>query len=616
MYRPIEDYALIGNLISSALVSKDASIDWAPMPYIHSPSVFASILDDEIGGYWKLSSIDEGTEIRQLYLDRTAIVVTRFSSHKGVFEVSDFMPIINFGEIPLSEEGGSVSICRRISCISGNCNVRVECTPRFDYSRGETSCELHKEGVEFMSGDSKGFLRSTFKGLICHGGIAEGLLTMKEGQVEYMEFFFGKINDLRPISVDSLESEFESCKTFWKNWSSESNVDAVFSHKDVAKAVQRSELTLKLLTFKPTGALVAAPTTSLACDIGGVRNWDYRFNWVRDSCFILKALSKTGHFEEVIDYTKGIVDICFNPKESRWKELEVLFDMNGKEGPEEEILNHFKGYRCSKPVRIGNAAGQQCQKDIYGSFLDMAWEVEALWLNDDMFKDRLWSMVAQFADSVASVWREPDHGIWEFRMKPEHHLYSKVMSWVALDRALRIAKRYGFEGDFELWQKERRLIKEEVFEKGWNEKKRSFVQYYGSKEVDASLLIMSSVGFIRGDDPRMVSTIRAIERDLGFGDGLLLRYRNSDGLPGKDGAFLVTSFWLVDALVLAGELERAEVMYRNIIKRSNHVGLLSEQIDTETGAFLGNFPQGYSHMGLINSAFLLEGRVKGEFPCS
>ncbi|MGM0629276.1 MAG: glycoside hydrolase family 15 protein, partial [Patescibacteria group bacterium] len=431
---------------------------------------------------------------------------------------------------------------------------------------------------------------------------------LKEGEVFYISLFsLGKDQDFLHISLDECENELETARSFWEEWSSRGRCD-LFGFDKAREAVERSAIVLKLLTFESTGTIAAAPTTSFACDIGGVRNWDYRFSWVRDSSFALSSFSLLGYKREAIDYINWILSVCVGPDGVDPKELKVLYNMAGEAGEGEELLDHLDGYCGSSPVRVGNSAGEQYQKDIYGSLLDLIWKADFLWGSKDISRSELWMLVSSFADFIASVWHEPDQSIWEFRMEPKHYVHSKVMSWVTLDRALKIAERYGYRGNIKYWKEEREAIREEVLKRGWSEEKSSFVQFFGSQEVDASLLVMSSVGFIDGKDQKMLSTIEAIEDELGEDDGLLLRYKNEDGLPGRDGAFLITSFWLVEALQLSGQKERAKKIYRDLISRSNHVGLLPEQIDPDSGDFLGNFPQGYSHIGVINSGVLLAGR--------
>ncbi|MFP4022365.1 MAG: glycoside hydrolase family 15 protein [Candidatus Paceibacterota bacterium] len=605
MYQSIKDHSLIGNLRTCALVSqREASIDWLPLPLTSSPSLFSALLDDEKGGYWNFSPADgKRYSVEQFYIKKTNLLVTRFVTDQGVFEVSDLMPPKQ------GKNDSSFELYREVKCVSGVCRIEMNCEPRFNYCRGVTELEkTSNNSVSLRGEEQQMLLLSDHFHLDAQDHLVRSFLEMKEGECAVFALISDEDNHPEGDALTKKATDlYQEIITYWREWLS-SGMDGPGPDLGLyQEAVERSALTLKLLTYQPTGTMVAAPTASLPDEIEGVRNWDYRFNWMRDSSFAFSVLCKLGHCEEVSRHIDWILDTCLNGEDCQPELMKVLYDIEGKIGPEEEFLDHFKGHKNSQPVRIGNAAALQSQKDIYGSVLDMLWNVSELWINDNLRSERIWKLISSFADLVVSCWQEPGQGVWEFRMEPRHYVYSKVMCWVALDRAVRTAERYGFEGNVERWKDEKDVIKKEVMEKGWSEKKDSFVQYFGSEDMDASLLTLSSVGFIEGDDEKMLKTIAAIKRELGVGKELLLRYKVDDGLSGSDGAFLITSFWLVDALVLAGKEKEATDMFENLLKLRNHTGLLSEQIDPKSGDLLGNFPQAYSHIGLIKSALLIKG---------
>ena len=367
--------------------------------------------------------------------------------------------------------------------------------------------------------------------------------------------------------------------------------------------IRRSALVLKVLFFEPVGTVAAAATTSLPEEIGGVRNWDYRFTWLRDSAFIFESFFRLGHTKEAKQYIRWLLDEC--KKQGDPQHLKIMYPLEGGVcGKEEEILPHLKGYERSKPVRIGNAAVDQKQWDIYGSIFDVVWQLHEL-ENKNVIDVVSWQFLREVANYVADIWDQPDEGLWEVRGGKDHFVYSKVMCWVALDRALRIAEAYGYGGECEKWRAQRDAIYAAVMEKGWNEKLQAFTHSFNSEELDATALLFPKVGFIKGTDPKMCSTISAIRKRLGDGKGLLYRHTFSDGLPGSPGADLFASFWLVDALVCAGQIDDAQEIFEHVLELANHVGLYAEEIDPETGEFLGNFPQAYTHVGLINSAVRL-----------
>jgi len=604
MYKPIRDYAIIGNLRSAALVSKEGSIDWAPAPYLNSPSVFAALLDDTKGGKWSIAPIDPYTT-EQEYLGQTNILVTTFTTKKGIVELTDYIPAqrgTDMAEIEKAE------MHRKMVCKKGVCDVEVRFAPRFDYARGETILSFTEHGIATdHEGKRKGELVSPGKYAI-YSNIATSTLALKEGESAYLAFHYHETTK-KDWADEHYEEELKETKKFWENWVHRCDIESCSVSGPWHDMVVRSSLVLKILFFEPPGSIAAAPTTSLPEAIGGVRNWDYRFSWIRDSSFTLQALFWMGYVKEARSYVEWLLDECCSLRNFDPKNVQIMYGLKGGVNLREEILPHLEGYRGSKPVRIGNAAYLQKQWDIYGSILDTVWRIH---LMDESYKieENTWNILRKFANYVVEIWRQPDEGLWEVRGGKQHFVYSKVMCWVALDRAIKIAKESSFQGELETWEQEKEAILKEIMEKGWSEEKHSFTQSFDSKDLDASLLLMPIVGFIDGKDPRMVSTVQAIERELSVKNGLLLRYTAKDGLPGREGAFLPASFWLIDALIFAGETNRARLYLANLVKIANHVGLYAEEINPKSLEFLGNFPQAYTHIGLINSAYYLaQGKI-------
>ena len=600
MYKPIRDYAIIGNLRSAALVSKDGSIDWTPAPYLDSPSVFAAILDEAKGGKWSITPKDSFTS-KQEYLGKTNILITTFHTAKGSLELLDYIPAQagkNMKEIEKAE------VHRKLTCTKGNFEIEVVFQPRFDYARGETILSLVNHGVLVEhEGKKKGELVSPGKYVI-QNNIATATLQLQEGEVLYLAFHYHETNK-EDWDEKHYEKELESTKKFWEDWVHRCDLKVCPVSGPWHDLVVRSSLVLKILFFEPPGSIAAAATTSLPEAIGGSRNWDYRFSWIRDSSFTLQALFQMGYIKEARTYVDWLLDACCSMKNFDPKNVQVMYGLRGQVDLSEEILPHLEGYRGSRPVRIGNSAYLQKQWDIYGSILDTVWRIHEMDEKYDINKST-WEILRKFANYVVEIWQQPDEGIWETREGKQHFVYSKVMCWVALDRAIKIAKEYGFAGETGVWEKEKETIHGEVMKRGWSEKKQSFVQSFDSEDLDASLLLLSAVGFIEGDHEKMIATIKAIEQELGVQNGLLMRlWSVKDGVSGREAAFLPASFWLVDALIFAGETNRARLYLANLVKLANHVGLYAEEINPKTKDFLGNFPQAYTHIGLINSAYYL-----------
>ena len=610
MYKPIRDYAIIGNRRSAALVAKDGSIDWAPAPFLDSHSVFAAILDDKKGGFWGIRPVEE-FDSEQDYIYETNILVTRFHSSQGRSEIIDYMPVRN-GNANGNGQNGSfeklheekdetIEIHRKIVCKEGVCNMEVVFEPRFDYARGETKLSLVQGGVLAKNKERKGVLISDADYVI-EEGRATARISLKQGEEHYLEFFYNTAEV--SLKQDAYyEQELHETRKFWQEWVHRCDLEVCPIEYPYHRAVMRSSLVLKILFLEPPGSIAAAATTSLPEKIGGERNWDYRFSWIRDSAFTLQALFWLGYSKEADEYVRWLIHECQSVEDGP-ETLQIMYGLRGQRKLNEQTLDHLDGYMGSKPVRIGNNAFKQRQWDVYGGILNMMWRLHRM-RKDYELSPHVWVVLRAFANYVVKIWREPDEGLWEVRGGKKHFVHSKVMCWVALDRALKLVKVYGYDAETELWEREREAIRKEIMEKGWSEKKQAFVQSFDSEDIDASSLLMPVLGFIEGKDPKMISTIQAIEKELSVSDGLLYRYKSADGLAGGEGAFLLCSFWLVDAFVFAGQKERAQKIFEKLLTLRNHVGLFSEEIDPKTKEFLGNFPQAYTHIGLINSAFYL-----------
>jgi GH15 family glucan-1,4-alpha-glucosidase len=601
-YQPIENYGVIGNLHTAALVGMDGSVDWLCVPNFDSPSVFAAILDDEKGGRFQIAPATQQLRHKQFYWPDTNILITRFLHPDGLGEVDDFMPV-----------GARVSthqLVRRVRVVRGQLPFRLECRPAFDYARATHTCRVDGNRARFDGPEFSLGLSSPVP-LVRDGlGVAADF-TLGEG--ENATFVLSRIGrDERPDQcpgTDEAEELFRDTVAYWRRWLSKCTYTGRWR-----EIVQRSALTLKLLSFEPTGAIVAAPTCSLPEVIGGERNWDYRYTWIRDAAFTIYALLRIGFTEEASRFRNWMQDRWREPADDGAGPLQLMYGIDGRAELPEETLDHLEGYRGSKPVRIGNAASHQLQLDIYGELMDAAY------LNNKYVEPMNyegWKRLRRMVDWLCDNWQRDDDGIWEVRGGHRQFVYSKLMSWVAVDRGLRLADKRSFPADRGHWLKVRDEIYEEVMAKGWNPEKRAFVQSYGSDALDASLLLMPLVFFMAPSDPRMLSTIDAIRRPASAGglaaDGLIYRYdpkQAPDGLTGQEGTFNMCSFWLVEALTRAGRtdparLDDARLMFEQVLGYGNHLGLYSEETGM-SGEALGNFPQAFTHLALISAAYNLD----------
>jgi len=599
-YQPIENYGIVGNMQTIALVGLNGSIDWFCFPHIDSPSVFGALLDDEKGGRFVIQPGEEFDSAAE-YMPRTNILITRFRNRKGIMKLIDFMPIPQSG--PEEREEERHILHRLIELEQGEMDVLVRFEPRFDYARAETTVRPLEGGFIAEGGGRSIALMST-KRLESKGNGAGAIWTLKAGdKISLRAGSTGKAGrccdlDLASAEVSETEQDLQETEQFWHEWLNKHETGRSFSYGYYRDMIDRSALVLKLLCYGPTGTIAAAATTSLPEAIGGERNWDYRFTWVRDTAFTLEALFNLGHLSEMEGYFRWIEDILSKSGTDR---MQVMYGLRGETDLDEIELRHLDGYKGSRPVRIGNAAATQRQMDIYGELMDAA-----LKLSDYVGKIKAehWPPLRKICDYVVDHWHDKGSGIWEMRRKAREFVHSRVMCWVALDRGITIAKRYGFDADFEKWTEAKDRIHSEVCQKGFNSEKQTFVQYYGSDVLDSSNLLIPILDFLPFDDPRVISTVDAIITGLSH-DGFLYRYLGEDGLTGEEGAFLLCSFWLVECFIRMERFEEAEGLLRRLERTANHLGLFSEEYDVRWRHALGNFPQAFTHIGYVNSVMSL-----------
>ena len=587
---------------SVALVGMDGSIDWLCFPHFDSPSIFAAILDDEKGGRFQISPASGDFTCKQLYWPDTNVLITRFFSPDGVGEVTDYMPV------GAPENGhGHHQLIRRVKVVRGEMSFRMECFPAFDYAREKHETRIAAGGACFYS-SQLGLGLATRVPLEQRGSGAVAEFTLQEEQAAV--FVLQELEAGAGCGVSLSEQETEELLRqtveYWRRWLSKCTYTGRWRER-----VYRSALALKLLTFEPTGAIVAAPTCSLPESLGGERNWDYRYTWIRDAAFTLYGLLRIGFTEEAAQFMGWLESRCqhSNPDGS----LQLMYGIDGRSDLTEETLDHLAGYRGSRPVRIGNGAYDQLQLDIYGELMDAVYLYNK---HGDPISYDLWTRLRVLVNWVCDNWQQKDEGIWEVRGGQRHFVYSKLMCWVAIDRGLRLASKRSFPADRDRWLKVRDEIYEEIMEWGWSAERKSFVQSYDDDTLDASNLIMPLVFFLSANDPRMLGTLDATNRSPKDGglvsNSLVYRYdveKSPDGLEGEEGTFNLCSFWLVEALTRAGRVDEARLIFEQMLGYSNHLGLYSEEIGPG-GEALGNFPQAFTHLTLISAAFSLN-RVLG-----
>lgn len=610
-YKPISDYAVIGNLRTVALVCKDGSIDWCCLPHLEDPSVFSALLDAGKGGRFRVSL--PGSHRRQQYVKDTNVLRTELTSDAGKLTITDFMPLS--GDI--SGQGLFKAPCEihRILHSEGErLTVDVEWSPRLDY--GRTPTRMNKAGDAWLA-EGNGHAM-TVRGLgdarlgeDPGGPVLRSRITMRAGEHRALVSGWGR--GAMEYRLEDSMGMLDGTVDVWMGWAHrEGVVRAEEWTGEWLPMVIRSELVLKLLTHPDTGAIAAAPTTSLPETIGGVRNWDYRYAWVRDSSMTVQALVSMGHKTEAFKLLSWMEAVSSAQREDVWN-LKIMYGI-GKEkepGMEEEQLSHLEGYRRSQPVRIGNEAAEQFQLETYGELLNAGYELTR---RGERPGKEITNFLMRVADHLLDVWDKPDHGIWEMRTGMRHFTYSKVMAWVALHRAILLSEHFGMTGDTVKWRRVKDAIREQILQRGFSRDLNSFVMSYDSQELDAANLRIPVMELLPADDPRVLGTIESTLERL-TENGLVYRYHMDDGLPGQEGAFGLCSFWLSDALSLCGRIDEAWEVFSTVSGHANHVGLFPEQFDPHTGEFLGNFPQAFTHIGLINSLLYLahaEGRETPE----
>ncbi|MGC0316468.1 glycoside hydrolase family 15 protein [Kitasatospora acidiphila] len=600
-YPPIAEHGLVGDLQTAALVSSQGVVDWFAAPRFDSPSVFAALLDHDRGGYLRLAPESPDGTSKQLYYPDTAVLVTRFMSPDGVGEVVDFMPPDR-----TRTATDRHTLIRVVRAVRGTVDFTLECRPRFDYGRAEHQLELDGNRGLFRAPGMDAHLQATFP-LERDGQDVRGRVTLSAGEAGGAVFTVCASGGEAPTppSVDSLAEQAEETGLFWQNWLRQSRYRGRWPER-----VHRSVITLKLLTYAPTGALIAAATTGLPEQVGGERNWDYRFTWVRDGALSVRALLDLGFADEAIAFVHWLVQRLHEREGKEDEPLQTMYRIDGDPDLPEETLEHFEGYRGSYPVRIGNGAADQLQLDIYGEAIYAVSQGREL---AQQATYQGWKALTRALDWFADSWDRPDEGIWETRGGRQDFTYSRVMAWVAFDHGLTLAEHFHRPADLEKWRYTRDAIFEQVMERGWSEKEGAFVQHYDGDVLDASLLLMPMVQFISPRDPTWLSTLDAMDRKL-VSDSLVYRYdpaASPDGLRGSEGTFSLCTFLYVDALARAGRLSQARYTFEKMQTYANHVGLFAEEVGP-SGEQLGNFPQAFTHLSLIMAATTLDRALDAE----
>ena len=583
-YRDNINYGIIGNCQSSALIYKDSSIDWCCFPKFDSPSIFAKIIDNSIGGFFKVDTVGN-YNISQEYFKNTCILKTSFNNGFDEFHIIDYMPRY---QTKKKSYYSPPEITRIVKHIKGNPKIRITYDPRLDYSIGKTKSYVKSNFIVSISENEN------YETLYLYSNASLNAIINNE-VIELESDLFFKISYYEKLispKFKEISLELNQTKKYWINW-----INKTPKFKKYNNEILRSALTLKLLTYQKTGAVLAAVTTSLPETIGEERNWDYRFCWIRDASMVIKVVAKLGHKNIVKNFIKFIINIIPDKNEK----LQIMYGINGEKILEEKTLDHFSGYLDSSPVRIGNAAYNQKQNDIYGILMDaIHYQIEKFPSENEEYEE-LWSIVKSIVWIVKNNWKLPDKGIWEFRNEDKHFTFSKLLSWVAIDRAIKISILINKSSNIKKWKSIRKEIYNDILENGWNKKLGAFTQSYGSDSLDASLLLMESFDFIKSNNLKYVKTVKAIEKDL-MNDGLLFRYKNEDDFGYPSSSFTVCSFWYINSLYKIGEKQKSKKYFEKILKYSNHLGLYSEDLDFKSKRLLGNFPQAYSHLALIDCA--------------
>jgi GH15 family glucan-1,4-alpha-glucosidase len=595
-YQPIENYGIIGDLATSALVGMNGSIDFMCFPSFDSPTIFAALLDYKKGGHFRIAPASGKFKNRQRYFPDTNILLTRFLGEDGIAEISDFMAMQHLGH--------RHNLVRRVKVVRGEMMIRMVCAPKFDYARCGHKIEKEDGSVIFIP-DKKNLpvlrLRSDVP-LKIHNGEVVAEIKLKAEQTAFFILEEANGSEESPSANANFVSEaFKETMNYWIGWVARSTYQGRWR-----EMVNRSALTLKLLTSLQHGSIVAAPTFGLPESIGGRRNWDYRYTWIRDASFTLYALMRIGYVEEAQAFMQWMSRRCEELKSGR--PLQVMYRIDGSRELPEKNLSHFEGYKNSKPVRIGNAACNQLQLDIYGELIDSICIYDK---HGEPITYDFWTNLSKLVEWVCRNWRTPDDGIWEVRGGRKPFLYSRAMCWVAIDRALKIAHERSYPADVVKWHRTRDIIYKNIYETFWDKKINSFMQFRGAKALDASALLLPLMKFVSPTDPRWLSTLDAIQKNL-VEDSLVYRYRPSqaasDGIKGTESTFTVCSFWYAECLARAGDLKQARYIFEKALGYANHLGLYAEQLGP-SGEHLGNFPQALSHIALISTAWTLDKKL-------
>jgi GH15 family glucan-1,4-alpha-glucosidase len=587
------DYGIVGNCTSAALISHDASVDWLCLPFFDSPSLFARLLDRDKGGNFQITGV--GTKhISQTYIADTAILQTTFETSYGGFEILDYMPrfsLRNDSYYCPSE------LHRSIRIVHGRPRIRVKLHPMPNYALGGATYEQHSEYVKLLSTNGS-YMSYYLYSNLDHGRIIRGEEIKLPPRAYIVLSYHEKVV---PFTTDRIYHELEKTKVYWLDY-----IDRMRYPERYRDTVVRSIITLKLLSYQRTGAILAAPTTSLPEIVGQTRNWDYRYCWMRDGGMTIDVYSRIGDFETSASFMQYIIHRLPFKNDP----IQIMYGIEGEKCLNEKTLDHLAGYENSRPVRVGNAAYQQTQNDLYGHLIEAIYTF--LLFNSDsrnrvnsQINEEIWTVVRSLVNHIKRVWRHPDSGIWEFRGMEGHFLHSKLMSWVGMDRAAKIAAFWGRSKYIQEWTEFAAKIQYDILTNAWNDTLQSFTMYYGSSILDASSLLMLHYKFLPKDDARALSTVRNCYEHL-VKNGFMFRYAAEDDFGKPENAFIVCTFWMINALFLIGEKQRARDMFDHMLRHGNHLGLLSEGIETQSGRLIGNFPQAYSHLALIQTAFVLE----------
>ena len=591
------DYGVIGNCRSAALISKEATIEWLCLPAFDSASVFVSILDKDKGGCFGIKTSDE-YHYTQKYIPKTNILSTNVSNGTDSFEIIDFMPRYHYDNNP-NQIYAPPDLIRFLRLKSGSPKFRLNYDPKLEYAEHKTINAINQEFIKSYT------LKGAYDSLYLYTNMDKEKVLNGE-LVELKEDIFFLISYNQKLLLPNIERSYlklQRTKVYWLNWSEKT---WKFDHYN--DEIVRSALVLKLLSYDKTGAVLAAVTTSLPESIGEIRNWDYRFCWMRDASMVVKVMTNLSHRKSAQRFMNFIIDVV-NDKDDK---IQIMYGINRQKNLQERILTHLSGYENSAPVRIGNAAYKQKQHDIYGILMDVIYQQFKLFDVSLLNREELWTITRSIVRIVEENWQKPDRGIWEIRTTQRHFTFSKLLCWVAVDRAIKVGdllKQREYEGK---WNKLRESIRKNILSKAWSEKVQSFTQAYGYDDLDASTLLMESYGFIEASDPKFLSTVKASKSEL-LRDGLMYRYKNRDDFGKPSSSFTICSFWMIRALYKTGEEEEARLLFDKLLSYSNHVGLFSEDIDFETKRLLGNFPQAYSHLALIETAMLFSSQLNPEY---